>query len=345
MTFHPLAKFPGPTKAAISTTYAMSHDLPVATSYVKEFPSLHERYGPIVRIEPNHLHIHDIDAYNQVFKMGTKCSKDPGIYSFIFTQGSFFNKLTVKEAKPHKDMYTTAFSKSAVQSLEPVIKQNLALFLRTVDMHASKKTSIDFTRAFRCLNADTIMRYCFDTPFKALEAPDFKFPLLEAFEEFFDRTPDGWYFPKTVNAVVEKLSQLPRAWIQGNKGIAAALSMIDGCRERIVTLKQESKEKISKTVLRASLNPNIGKGQPKLNEDQLTADALVFFTAGTDTTANTLTRAIWGLLNDRPTLAKLQAELKAAIPYHEDLTQMDVGWVELEKLEILVSCFVIAWSN
>ena len=45
LTFHPLAKFNGPKLAAASRLYAASWDIPVASSFVKEFPRLHDKYG------------------------------------------------------------------------------------------------------------------------------------------------------------------------------------------------------------------------------------------------------------------------------------------------------------
>lgn len=45
LTFHPLAKFPGPKFAAATNLYGAFFDLRSSSSYVKSFPALHERYG------------------------------------------------------------------------------------------------------------------------------------------------------------------------------------------------------------------------------------------------------------------------------------------------------------
>jgi len=45
LTLHPLAKFPGPKLAALTSMYAASWDLPVASSFCKHLPELHDRYG------------------------------------------------------------------------------------------------------------------------------------------------------------------------------------------------------------------------------------------------------------------------------------------------------------
>ncbi len=45
VTLHPLAKFPGPKLAAISSLYQAWYDLRSGTSYIFKFAELHEKYG------------------------------------------------------------------------------------------------------------------------------------------------------------------------------------------------------------------------------------------------------------------------------------------------------------
>jgi hypothetical protein len=82
LTLHPLAKFSGPKLAAATSLFQAWYDLRPSTSYVKEFPGYHKKYGqsyqrqyhpsksltqsgPIVRIRPNQLHVFDIKAYKE----------------------------------------------------------------------------------------------------------------------------------------------------------------------------------------------------------------------------------------------------------------------------------------
>ena len=49
LTFHPLAAFPGPKLAAVTNLYGAFYDLSSSSSsYVKELPALHAKYGQYI---------------------------------------------------------------------------------------------------------------------------------------------------------------------------------------------------------------------------------------------------------------------------------------------------------
>lgn len=82
-----------------------------------------------------------------------------------------------------------------------------------------------------------------------------------------------------------------------------------------------------------NLAPNLEKGQFTPSEQGLTSDAFTFFSAGTETSSQTLDVAIFNLL-DGPThmLERLKGEVRHVI--HEKKTIVE--WATLEKLPYLV---------
>jgi len=50
LTFHPLARFPGPKLAALTSMYGASFDLAKHSSYVKKMPEFHNIYGSLAFI-------------------------------------------------------------------------------------------------------------------------------------------------------------------------------------------------------------------------------------------------------------------------------------------------------
>ena len=80
------------------------------------------------------------------------------------------------------------------------------------------------------------------------------------------------------------------------------------------------------------MNPDQSKGQFTPSDHELTADAVLMFGAGTDTTANTLVVGTWHILNEPRILQRLKDELRQVMPNKTDTP----GWATLENLPYLV---------
>lgn len=227
LTLHPLAKFPGPKGAAVTSLYGALWDIPLKTSFVKEFSKWHDRYkSPVVRIGPNSLHIRDFDSYIEIFKIGSRFSRDPSFYQFPFSEGSFWANTNISEGLSHRSLYNPYFSKAAVHKLEPTILSQLTFLLRGIDDMRKKEMPIDLTLAFRCFSADTLGSYMFDQPFGFLQSSDFHSTTLMQLEQLVDLMPVAWYGGRPFVELVKFLSKLPRRWL-GKSGISATLKIND----------------------------------------------------------------------------------------------------------------------
>lgn len=143
--------------------------------------------------------------------MGTKFDKDPHMYSIPSLNGSLFNIWDLKTAKARKDMFQPYFSKAAIQRVETLIQDKVSKFLDVLKKAVVDNKVIDLSLGYRCLTADVVMNYCYQSPLRALHAPDFKFPLVMALDKNFETVQSSLYFPEIWTWIFSFVAVLPSA--------------------------------------------------------------------------------------------------------------------------------------
>lgn len=64
--FHPLKHIPGPLLARLTYGYQIYYDAILGGVLPKKMPALHKKYGPLVRIAPDRVHINDPEFYKRL---------------------------------------------------------------------------------------------------------------------------------------------------------------------------------------------------------------------------------------------------------------------------------------
>ncbi len=150
----------------------------------------------------------------RIFKVGAKFDKYPPYYNHPAGKGSMFNIARLQPAKQRKDMYSSYFSRAAIQRVESLILSQVKTFLDVLEKSSKEQTAVDLTFGYRCLTADIIMNYCYQKPLGALDAPDFKYPLIVVLRESLSAQMWVSYFSATFNSVFDIASKLPRTVAQ-----------------------------------------------------------------------------------------------------------------------------------
>jgi len=278
------------------------------------------------------------NVLSSVFKPNSEYDKPSEFYNAPMVEGSLLNIPNIHTAKPHRVLFTQAFSKAAVNRLEPLIHDKLNLFLSHLREAAANDEIVDLGYAFCCLTADVTMHYCYQMSLGLLDAPKFKPALIVDMHDAGPIIPVFWYLPESLGRFLNKIifELLPDNIVKSAVPAAASTkAMTKQCRSLIESLRAapaNSKE-VERSIFAKALNPNIEKGQYIATPEELTADAMLMFLAGTDTTGNTLAFGIWEMIKNPTIWTTLRKEVDTVLPDVETIANVQ----ELETLPYLVS--------
>ncbi|KAL8814597.1 MAG: hypothetical protein Q9223_006192 [Gallowayella weberi] len=312
--FHPIARFPGPKLAALTTWYQGYYDLWLKGQYFVRVEEMHAQYGPVVRINPHELHFNAPDFIDEIYA-GTAATRD----KFKWTPRMFTARQSAVSTLPHelhrrrRAPMGNYFSKANIRRLEPTILGAVAKFLGRLESYRSSGEVIPLTNALRAMTCDIIMDYCFGKSTNYLSRQDYNTPLFEAIYTFcsfgYWYMHFGWLGP-LMEALPNKVT------MKISPGMASLYQMEDQWETQIREI-QESKrykdpENCAKNILHGLINSDLPDSEK--TSDRLRQEARVQVLAGTDTTATTLANIIYHLLANPSILGRVRDELIAAIP-------------------------------
>lgn len=172
--FSPLAKFPGPKIAALTSWYCAYHDIIRGGQYVWVIEEMHRQYGPIVRTMPNVLHVNDPSFIDQLYAQSPHQRRERAQ-----TVLNLFHKhLSVLPTRDHnlhrrrRAVLSRFFSQQNVRRLVPVINDTLADLLRRMEGWAKTDDPICINAAYRAATKDVIQAYALGEGQKCLDMED-----------------------------------------------------------------------------------------------------------------------------------------------------------------------------
>ncbi|KAI1211984.1 putative cytochrome P450 [Annulohypoxylon truncatum] len=332
LTFHPLARFPGPILAASTGLYEAYYQCikDGGGRYWVEIQKMHQRYGPIVRINPWEVHIADPD-WNAVYKYSAKASKPRWFYFRFF--GKFPSTNVAESHALHqlrRGPLQTYFASSNIQRYMPTIVaqvDKLCARLRAVaanndkdnknsnsnsHSHNSKEDGnvVSLSDAFRCLATDVATGFAFGAPFGHLDEPSFdrEFNLsvkMVVKASMWSRHTFGLFLP-VLHSLPESIAR------RMNPAFGRVMWMKDtmiSCVRRSMNKPEPapgSPQDMIQTLLASNL-PAEEKTFPRLFSESRSV-----IMAGTETTATTLVCITSNLLSDPAKAQKLRHELSVA---------------------------------
>ncbi|EQB49228.1 hypothetical protein CGLO_11458 [Colletotrichum gloeosporioides Cg-14] len=323
---HPLSNFPGPREAAKSHTWLYQQTQ-------KEYPEdiyekIHHRYdAKAIRIAPNELHITDTNLYKVIYRQSNPFPKNEPFYlAFNAPSPTVFTEMDEAKHKERRRMLNPMFSRAGVLKLEGLIRERLALLEIKIE-RLREKQNIDFYDAFRLLTTNIIMEFCFaDSRGMLEEQPNsFRSQFLTAF---------------SVGAqAVKTLQQYPLLRIVSNAipvGLLKVISPELGSLFQLTDYAEQCVDRWRKSDgSKAAVNhPIVFENLTSLSDVALVSESLDLLVAGSDTSATSVTTALFEILRNPAIEKRLVKDLDAAIPDKNDLPPLQT----LEKIEYLTAC-------
>ncbi|KAK0649566.1 cytochrome P450 [Cercophora newfieldiana] len=302
--FSPLAKFPGPKLAALTSLYEGYYDCfkEGGGRYHVEINRMHDKYGPIIRINPWELHIRDPD-WNEVYKITRRAYK-PLCH------------------RMRREAINSYFSPSAVAKYQPVVEELVRKLIHRLAEFKDTGEAVRLDDAFRALATDGATAFAFRRPFGHLDSPDFEHVgnrgvRMLGYLGALNRITKGF--------VLWALRSLMPAWV--------ALGINPGSLGVQGFYKGEAAADLGHQIL----NSNLPAEEKTLNLIKRESSAVAL--AGTESTGSTITVTAYCLLSQPEKAARLRTELKQA---YENCGRPPT-YQELKELPYLVRRLVASW--
>ncbi|KAJ5295943.1 hypothetical protein N7508_010764 [Penicillium antarcticum] len=307
----PLAKYPGPKLAGLTTLYQAYYDIYLGGKFFKKLEQLHEVYGPIVRVNPHEIHINDPDFIEVLFTGATqKRDKYKWVGRSLLLPDSVVGTIDHDHHRTRRSVLNPYFSKTSIRRLEDRI-QNTAGKLMDRLVKAGKTGEIlQLKLAFKAATCDIISEYCFGVSTKYVERDDFNRGWFDAVDAMFNMAWSMTY----ISWLGPVMARLPPSIIgMMHPGLKSLWDMHSRWIDQIETIRKNGKPGgADATLFHGILNSNLPPAEK--TTDRLRQEAQTMVLAGQDTTSFTLTCTVYQLLSRPDMLKRVKAELESALP-------------------------------
>ncbi|KAL3421802.1 cytochrome p450 [Phlyctema vagabunda] len=128
LTFHPLAKYPGPLLARVSNFYAVYHAY--RGDIHLDLERCHGKYGHFVRYRPNGLVVNTADGFHDIYGPSKKIKKADSYE--IHGEGNLIGLRDKKHFARFKRIFSQGFSEAALREHEPKVLKQIDTFCEKV---------------------------------------------------------------------------------------------------------------------------------------------------------------------------------------------------------------------
>jgi cytochrome P450 len=295
----------------------------VAGTTVDNVQRLHAKYGEVVRLSPNEVSfISGETAWTDIYGFRTgkmkgheNMQKDPAWYA----QPPVASHIIVANDADHtrfRRVLSHAFSEKALAQQEVLLQGYVDLLINRIkEVVAKDRAPQDMTEWYNWTTFDIIADLMFGEPFGCLQDLathkyiDLLFGSLKAFRYYYIQ----YYWPFT---------KRPLKVLAGKAAGEARLEFYAWVASK--TRARVERETQRPDFMTEILKHNGEKGV-EVSPAELASNAVVFLTAGSETTATLLSAVTYCLLKNPEVMQKLKAEVRGRWKKYDDITVDEVN--------------------
>ncbi|KAK4184516.1 cytochrome P450-like protein [Podospora australis] len=323
--FTRISHIPGPKLASVTYLYHAWYDLwPHQGRFTFHLEELHKRYGPIIRIGPDEVHIKDVNYVNEIYPSDHRRKRNKSALFFWMVGTDEFGDHSAGATLDHethrakRNSMAPYFSARMVRDLEPRILGKVTLLRDKFLAFSNSNQLVELRNAMSGLTLDVISEYSFGSSFGALNSNDFGRPLNNMLLQGVKVHP----FARIFRPLAIFIFRLPRWLMPASEILDNSIkydTLISSMTQSAFTDAMASceNEKASEAAHRTIVHSMLAAeslGPEDKTFARLKADAMVLIGAGTETTARTLATALYHILATPRVYDKVLAEVRTIMP-------------------------------
>ncbi|KAK4655496.1 hypothetical protein QC762_302900 [Podospora pseudocomata] len=333
--FHPLSRFPGPKLTAVTLWYEFYWNVVKKGQFMWRVEEMHQRYGPIVRINPHELHILDPDFYDELYGCGVNSKRKLDKYEWwtrlAVASSSTFTTVPHDLHRLRRAALNPFFSVASVTKLEPLIKSKVEKLSARLDKIAQTGEVFRLDAALMALTMDVICDYSFGHDRKYLDKPDFELQ----FKEAVVGATGGCFLMMQFPWIPSLMERIPQSIVKRTSpGVAYMLARQEDMIKQVnpILAGTDGEKSGARSIFHALRdNENLPPSERTLK--RMCDEATLLTGAGSETTGQTLTRMFFYLKHVPDALERFREELDVAIPSEQDIP----SWSTLQQLPYLTA--------
>ncbi|KAL6719251.1 hypothetical protein ACLMJK_003488 [Lecanora helva] len=334
--FHPLAKFPGPKTAAATRWWECVQDLfggRQGGDYINQVEQMHEKYGPIVRVTPDEIHVKDSEWSHVLYAgPGHVRDKDPSLAHAAGTADGTFGSVSHSVHRRRRIPVSSYFSTISVRELQGKIWQRAEHLCDVLREHHKADRIVNGRATFLGWSNDTLRSCAFGESLDLLDQPDRALQFDRVFKAFAAFYPIlkqcEWIIPFALQLPVTpfKFIYTPLAtlltvhveMINLAKKAKAEHTRMDIAQN--MGINKANKEQYFHNLYHALLASNLPEDEKR--PERMAHEGFEILLAGSDTTARTMGIAMFHLISNPAVAYKLKRELETVMLRPRDVVEL-----------------------